>query len=68
MAIYLNGLNVDELCAMTKAMTSSGDVLQWPPDFEGVVVDKHSTGGVGDKASLPLVPIMAELGLKVSND
>lgn len=60
---YLNGLSDAETVALTRAMTHSGDVFHW--DFEGPFVDKHSTGGVGDKVSLILAPLWAELGLKV---
>lgn len=55
-----------ETIALTRAMTRSGDVLSWPegPGL-GALVDKHSTGGVGDKVSLVLAPLWAELGLRV---
>jgi thymidine phosphorylase len=68
MAVYLNGLTVSETCHLTQAMVSSGEVMTWPTEYRGLVVDKHSTGGVGDKASIPLVPILADLGLKVNYD
>lgn len=56
----------DEVASLTKAMKSSGDVLQWPLEWKDNVVDKHSTGGVGDKISLVLAPAVAACGLKVS--
>ena len=65
MAMYLNGLNVQETTAMTSAMMNSGDTLSWPEEWKHLVVDKHSTGGVGDKVSLPLAPALAACGLKV---
>lgn len=58
MAIFLNGLNRDETVALTLAMRDSGEVLQWA-DFDKPVVDKHSSGGVGDKVSLMLAPMLA---------
>jgi pyrimidine-nucleoside phosphorylase len=64
MAIFLRGLNADELAAWTHAMLHSGAVLAFPPGG-GFVVDKHSTGGVGDKISLILAPLCAEVGLRV---
>ncbi len=60
---FARGLDTSETVALTRAMTRSGDVLEWP---EGPrLVDKHSTGGVGDKVSLVLAPLWAELGLRV---
>src|SRR3984957_13444352 len=64
MAVYFRGLNTQETGALTLAMRDSGDVLQFPTDPRPLV-DKHSTGGVGDKVSLPLVPLLACLGLRV---
>jgi thymidine phosphorylase len=57
MAIFLNGLNAQETIDLTLAMRNSGDILQW--DLDKPVVDKHSSGGVGDKVSLMLTPILA---------
>ncbi|XP_071799606.1 thymidine phosphorylase-like [Asterias amurensis] len=65
MAMYLKGLSRDETAALTKAMQNSGDLLHWPPEWKGLVVDKHSTGGIGDKISLPLAPALAACGMKV---
>ena len=63
MAVFLNGMSRDERVALTRAMTHSGDVLDWSrAGFDGPVVDKHSTGGVGDKVSLMLAPIVAACG------
>ena len=64
MAIVLNGLDAEELAAWTNAMLSSGDIL----DFSNVPfakIDKHSTGGVGDKISIPLAPLVASCGVAV---
>ncbi len=62
MAIYLNGFDKEETAALTNAMLYSGKVL----DFEEqIFIDKHSTGGVGDKASFILAPIAAACGVKV---
>ncbi|HZS60616.1 MAG TPA: thymidine phosphorylase [Gemmatimonadaceae bacterium] len=62
MAAYLNGLDTDETVALTSAMMSSGTAL---PKRGGPRIDKHSTGGVGDKVSLVLAPLVASLGLTV---
>lgn len=65
MASYLQGLSKEEAIHLTRAMTNSGDTLKWPEEWKGEVVDKHSTGGVGDKVSLVLAPALAACGLKV---
>jgi pyrimidine-nucleoside phosphorylase len=64
MAIYFQGLDPEETRVLTLAMRDSGQVLRFPPDARPLV-DKHSTGGVGDKVSLPLAPLLASLGLRV---
>ncbi|XP_037244176.1 thymidine phosphorylase [Falco biarmicus] len=65
MAIRLRGMDAVETLALTRAMVASGRVLAWPPAWGGLVVDKHSTGGVGDKVSLALAPALAACGCKV---
>jgi pyrimidine-nucleoside phosphorylase len=64
MAVYFRGLDSSETTALTLAMRDSGDVLKFPKDSRPLV-DKHSTGGVGDKVSLPLAPLLACLGYRV---
>jgi pyrimidine-nucleoside phosphorylase len=60
----VRGLDDGETVALTRAMTASGQRLSWP-DLPGPFVDKHSTGGVGDKVSLVIAPLWAELGRRV---
>ena len=63
MAVFLRGLSTAETVALTRAMTRSGAVMDWASaHLSGPVLDKHSTGGVGDKVSLMLAPIVAACG------
>jgi pyrimidine-nucleoside phosphorylase len=65
MAIWFNKLTNKEVYALTNTMVSSGNILDLS-SIKGVKADKHSTGGVGDKISLILLPIMASLGVKIA--
>ncbi len=61
--VFSDGLTTDEIVILTESMRDSGEVLSWPSSE--LLVDKHSTGGVGDKVSIPLAPALAACGLKV---
>jgi thymidine phosphorylase len=63
MAVYFRDMDMDERVDLTRAMMRSGDTLEWASlDLPGPVVDKHSTGGVGDNVSLMLAPMLAACG------
>ena len=63
MATYIQGMSTEETTKLTESMRDSGIKFEW--ENKQHVVDKHSTGGVGDKISIPLAPILASIGLKV---
>ncbi len=65
MAIRLNGMNINETINLTNSIVNSGISINYD-DIDKTIVDKHSTGGVGDKVSLVLVPLLAALGFGVS--
>lgn len=64
MAIFLNSMNPEETASLALSMRDSGDVLSWQ-DIDAPIVDKHSSGGVGDKVSLMLAPMLAACGAYV---
>lgn len=65
MAIYFRGMNEEEIAVLTKEMAISGDTLEFP-SIKEPIVDKHSSGGVGDKTSLVIAPIVAACGLPIA--
>lgn len=65
MAVYFNGLNEDETVFLTEALINSGEIIDLG-DLAGRVVDKHSTGGVGDKVTMTLIPLLAACGIPIA--
>lgn len=65
MAIYINGMDYEEIKDLTLAMAHSGEMLDLS-DISDNIIDKHSSGGVGDKITLIVMPIVASLGIPVA--
>jgi thymidine phosphorylase len=66
MAVYFQGMDIDERVSLTRALSQSGTTMHWDrAELHGPVLDKHSTGGVGDKVSLMLAPLVASCGAHV---
>jgi len=63
MAVFFEGMSDEETTIFTRCMLESGDQMQWPTNPPAV--DKHSTGGIGDKISVPLAPLLASCGVVV---
>ncbi len=64
-AVFENDLCEEDTVSLTDCMMRSGEMLEWPEEIRPTVVDKHSTGGVGDKVSIPLAPALAACGVHV---
>ena len=64
-SIFEHGIRSEQTAILTDSMRYSGRCLEWPEEWKHLVVDKHSTGGVGDKISIPLAPALVACGLKV---
>ncbi|MEM7697489.1 MAG: pyrimidine-nucleoside phosphorylase, partial [Verrucomicrobiota bacterium] len=64
MAVFFKGMSASETASLTRAMLESGDTFVYPSDAP-LIVDKHSTGGIGDKVSLVLAPLLVEAGVWV---
>jgi thymidine phosphorylase len=65
MAVRLQDMTPEETAFLTRSMIDTGFKFSWPEEWRHLVVDKHSTGGVGDKVTLVLTPALAACGLKV---
>lgn len=65
MAIYINGMDYEEIKNLSISMANSGEILDLS-DISDIIIDKHSSGGVGDKITLIVMPIVASLGVKVA--
>ena len=66
MALWFNGLSTNELYFLTKAMIASGETVSFHPKYQKPIVDKHSTGGIGDKVTIALAPILTCFNLGVA--
>ena len=65
MAVYFKGLSLEETAYLTEALASSGVTIDFG-ELSGLIVDKHSTGGVGDKVTITLIPLLAAAGIPIA--